>query len=157
MDVLATYLNRADMAYDLRQAQAQLVAAEADDSSARLSVKTIPRENGGYRQLRHRLNEDDERSLVEAFNSGTSRDDLAKRYGISRSGVGKLLRANGAKPHRKFLNEDQIDHAKQLYQSGLSTAKVAEKLGFSQPAIWRALDRVGVMMRDHRRERDPES
>ncbi|MGH4016617.1 MAG: hypothetical protein ACRDSL_22330 [Pseudonocardiaceae bacterium] len=56
------------------------------------SVKTITREGGGKRKLSNRLTDDQVRELVTAFEAGTTRVELAKRYGIGRTSVAKLLR-----------------------------------------------------------------
>jgi DNA invertase Pin-like site-specific DNA recombinase len=45
-----------------------------------------------------RLDENDLRTLVEEFKSGTSKKDLAKRYKISDSSVKRVLRERGASP-----------------------------------------------------------
>lgn len=47
---------------------------------------------GGRRQLIHRLTDDQVRELVAAFEAGTTRMELAKRYGIGRTSVATLLR-----------------------------------------------------------------
>lgn len=66
-------------------------ALSTDDTPAR-SVKTITRETGGRRKLSNRLTDEQVRELVAAFESGTTRIELAKRYGIGRTSVAKLLR-----------------------------------------------------------------
>jgi hypothetical protein len=90
--LLRSYLNRGDLAHDLREAVRQIEKASEHDTPAR-SVKTVPRERGSQRRLSNRLSDAQQRELVAAFEAGTTRMELAKRYKIGRSSVAKLLRA----------------------------------------------------------------
>lgn len=70
----------------------QLEVARVEDTPGR-SVKMVPRERGSQRRLSNRLSDEQVRELVAAFEAGTTRMELAKRYKIGRSSVAKLLRA----------------------------------------------------------------
>jgi predicted DNA binding protein len=85
-------LNRGDLLHDLGETTRQLQQARSSDDSATQSVKTITREDGRRRKLSNRLTDEQMRELVAAFEAGTTRMELAERYGIGRSSVAKLLR-----------------------------------------------------------------
>jgi len=70
----------------------QLTEAVGTDDTPTRSVKTITHEAGGKRKLSNRLTDDQVRELVAAFEAGTTRMELARRYGIGRTSVTKLLR-----------------------------------------------------------------
>jgi predicted DNA binding protein len=84
-------LNRGDLLHDLRETVRQLRSSLDSDEPSR-SVKTIVRDDGGRRKLSNRLTDDQVRELVAAFEAGTTRLELAERYGIGRTSVAKLLR-----------------------------------------------------------------
>lgn len=92
VDLLRAYLNRGDLLHDLRETARQLAEAVGSEETPGRSVKTITREGGGKRKLSNRLTDDQVRELVAAFEAGTTRMELAKRYGIGRTSVAKLLR-----------------------------------------------------------------
>jgi predicted DNA binding protein len=85
-------LNRGDLLHDLRETVRQLAEAVGIDDTPARSVKTIVRERG-TRRLSNRLTDEQVRELVAAFESGSTRMELAERYGIGRTSVAKLLRA----------------------------------------------------------------
>ena len=89
--LLRAYLNRGDLLDDLREAVRQMEVACAEDTPSR-SVKTVPRERGSQRRLSNRLNDEQVRELVAAFEAGATRMERAERYGIGRTSVAKLLR-----------------------------------------------------------------
>jgi DNA invertase Pin-like site-specific DNA recombinase len=92
VDLLRSYLNRGDLLHDLQEAVRQLgEAARAGDTPGR-SVTTVPREHGSRRRLGSRLSDEQIRELVAAFEAGTTRLELAERYGIGRTSVAKVLR-----------------------------------------------------------------
>jgi hypothetical protein len=100
VDVLRSYLNRADLLYDLSEAVQQLSASAADTESISLSVQTVA---PGFRQCRtvDRLTDADVSALITAFVTGTPRWQLAERYGISLRSVGRLLQKHGVRKRRK--------------------------------------------------------
>jgi len=68
-----------------------------NDKTPSRSVTTIKRESGRHRKLSSRLTEEQVQELVAAFEAGTTRMELAKRYGISRTSVATLLRVSRAR------------------------------------------------------------
>jgi hypothetical protein len=92
VDVLRAYLNRGDLLHDLQETGRQLAEAVGTEDTPGRSVKTITREGGGRRKLSNRLTDDQVREMVVAFEAGTTRMELAKRYGIGRTSVAELLR-----------------------------------------------------------------
>jgi DNA invertase Pin-like site-specific DNA recombinase len=92
VEVLLAYLNRGDLLHDLQETVRQIRQAVSGGDAPARSVKTITREGGRKRKLSHRLTNDQVRQLVALFEAGTTRMELAKRYGIGRTSVAKLLR-----------------------------------------------------------------
>jgi len=91
MDKALAYLNRRDLLHDLQEALRRTKEASANGVPAR-SVKTVVRQDGGRRRLTFRLTDTQLAELVAAFEAGTTRMELAERYGIGRSSVAKVLR-----------------------------------------------------------------
>ncbi len=90
LDLIAAYFNRPGRCDDSRQ----LPEALADEPRYRRSVRSNrPRQPRG----RERLTSAGIASLVESFQDGTSKRELAQRYGISESTVKRLLHARGAR------------------------------------------------------------
>jgi len=92
VDVLRAYLNRGDLLHDLQETVRQIRQAVSGGDTSAWSVKTVTREGGRKRKLSHRVTSDQVRELVTAFEAGATRIELAKRYGIGRTSVAKLLR-----------------------------------------------------------------
>lgn len=78
VEVLRLYANRADLLEALR-----LVAEVLDDPDSAQPVgpanSNRPQKS---RRIADRLTDDDVRAIVEGFKAGTTRDTLAKQYGI---------------------------------------------------------------------------
>lgn len=94
VELLRQYSNRTDLAFDLEVATRQLAKAvhaqvKRADTPPR-SVKNTPHPR--QRRLTNRLGDDQVQELVAAFEAGTTREELGKRYGISRTSVAKILR-----------------------------------------------------------------
>lgn len=92
VDILLNYLNQPGLLHDLQETVRQLDKALSTTDTPTRSVKTVAREGGGQRRLSNRLTDDQVRELVAAFEAGTTRLELAKRYSIGRTSVAKLLR-----------------------------------------------------------------
>lgn len=104
------------------------------------------------RRLDRRLSPDTIAELVAAYRTGTSTNQLCRRYSISKGGILKLLAEHGVTIRYQSMTADQIDDAVQLYvDDGLSIRKIAEKLGKSKGSIWKALHERGIKMRPARR------
>lgn len=101
VDLLAGYLNRTDLLYDLREVRRQLDQAHEQRVSSR-SVQTVRHGHGGRRKVTSRLTSDQIQDLIATFEaSSATRQQLAERYGIGLTSVAKLLREWREGKHRK--------------------------------------------------------
>jgi FixJ family two-component response regulator len=88
-------LNRSDLADSLVSAVRQLHRAKGQDDGSAHSVQLTPLSTRRWRMV-DRLGAADTERLVAAFAAGTSKRELAERYGISESSVKRLIRQHGA-------------------------------------------------------------
>jgi transposase-like protein len=103
---------------------------------------------------RRRLSANTIQQLATDYQAGVPSTQLAKRYGVSKGAVLRLLREQGIPVRRQSMTAIDIEQAIQLYRSGSSLAAVGAKLGYDHGTIHRALRQAGVAMRDsHGRER----
>lgn len=93
MDLLASYSKRPELLHDLAATWRQLGNAQAGEGSGRTSVCSVPRSAKLPQPLQERLSDGDQRAILERYESGMLRQQLAREYGISVSSVGRLLRA----------------------------------------------------------------
>lgn len=99
------------------------------------------------RNLRRRLDPKVIFTLVARYNAGEHTPALAKEYGISSTGLRKLLLNEGVKLRMQSITPEDSDQAVQLYQSGLTIREVVKEIGYSLGSIRRELHRRGVPMR----------
>jgi hypothetical protein len=88
------YLNRRDLADALVSTVTQLRQARAQPDEPAFNVRSVL--SPGRRRVRDRLSEVDQERLFADAAAGTSKRDLAERYGISESSVKRLIRQHGA-------------------------------------------------------------
>lgn len=91
---MGSYLNRQDLADSLVSAVRQLRQAQGQGGGPVHSVQSAPLSARRWRMV-DRLCEADIERLIAAFAGGTSKRELAKRYGISESSVKRLVRQHG--------------------------------------------------------------
>ena len=92
MDLLTSYSKRADVLYDLEESLRQLRRAAGDDMPPSVhSVRSPDRKSRAW-ALGDRLSEDDRRAIILGYEAGELRRDIAARYTISVSSVGRILR-----------------------------------------------------------------
>jgi len=89
--LLTHYSNRSDLLHELDVAGDRLQRAQEDGTPSVRSVRS-PDRKGHAHGLTERLTEAQVGEIVAAFEAGTLRRQLAERYGISISSVGRLLR-----------------------------------------------------------------
>lgn len=97
-----------------------------------------------FRQLRpHEVDE-----LVSLFDptNGVGVKELATKFGIHRSTVGKFLKERGIET-RPTLKPEDIPTAAALYRSGLTLAQVAQRYGIAKDTVRLKLIEAGVTMR----------
>lgn len=99
-------------------------------------------------RLDRRLSPDAITDLVATYRSGTSTNELCRRYGVSNGGVLKILADHGIAMRYQPMTEREIDRAITLYvEEGLSIRAIAHQLGKSKGSVWKALHERGIMMR----------
>jgi hypothetical protein len=73
--------------------------------------------------------------------------DLAAEFGVAKSTILGILRANNVVVRRQPLTGEQVSEATRLYESGLSLSKVAERLKVNQETMRVAILDAGVRLR----------
>jgi hypothetical protein len=82
VDLVQAYSKRRDLADALVSAVQQLRKAQAQTDGSVQSVRSVPLSTRPWR-VGDRLSQDDRAQLIAAFTAGTSKRELAERYGIS--------------------------------------------------------------------------
>jgi len=86
--------------------------------------------------------------IGEAYEAGATSTELAERWGVSRTGLLKLLRDSGMRVRtRRALTEVEIDTAERLYGEGWILREIGAELGVSQECVRRALLKRGLKLR----------
>lgn len=85
--------------------------------------------------------------LVAAYRDGVTVYELARRFGIHRSTVGKHLQARGVDTTPPGLAPEDVPVAAELYRQGWSLAKIAGKFGTTASTVRTRLLEVDVRMR----------
>lgn len=97
MDLVRAYSKRVDLCEELVRTLRNLErVVAADDSSGPVSVRSSGRSPRDWR-VSDRLSNQEISMIVMAFSHGTSKRELAERYGISESSVKRLLRWAGVR------------------------------------------------------------
>lgn len=99
------------------------------------------------RGLRSRLGPKAIGELVNRYNAGEHTPALAKEYGISTTGLRKLLLEEGVKFRQQSITPVDSDRAVALYEGGMTIREVVTEIGYSLGTIRRELHRRGVPMR----------
>lgn len=85
--------------------------------------------------------------LVTAYRDGATVYELARRFCIHRTTVGKHLRARGVDTTPPGLAPDDVSAAAELYRQGWSLARIAGKYGIAADTVRTRLLETGVQMR----------
>ncbi len=85
--------------------------------------------------------------LVNAYSSGTSTNQLCKRYQLSKGGVLKILREAGVEMRYQPMTAEEISWAVRLYSEGQSLNAIARRLGKAKGSVWKALRNRGIELR----------
>jgi hypothetical protein len=112
------------------------------------SVKsTAPR----IHAIERRLRPETRQQFLNDYQAGVSANQLAVRYGLSRSSVRRLLQEADVPRRYQAMTDAEVQQAVELYQSGLTLAEVAGKLDRPWSTVQTALTRRGgVVMRSRR-------
>jgi hypothetical protein len=95
VDLVRHYSNRSDLL--TRLAEACRLAGEPEAHEQRVTDLTVPARPVGAWQIRDRLMDAEVEALIADFLAGTSKRELAERYGISFGGVKHFLRRHGVR------------------------------------------------------------
>lgn len=99
-------------------------------------------------RLDRRLSPDTIAELVAAYRTGTSTNQLCRRYAISKGGVLRILADHGVTMRYQSMTDEEINQAVALYRDrSLSIRAIADKLGKSNGSVWKVLQERGVKMR----------
>ncbi len=99
-----------------------------------------------YRTARQlRSSEIDE--LVASYQAGATVFELAARFNIHRSTVGRHLKERGIDTRGPILGSNEVQEAVDLYQAGWTLDKIAKRHGVGYETIRRPLSAHGIEMR----------
>ncbi|HEX7835336.1 MAG TPA: hypothetical protein VF479_07690 [Pseudolysinimonas sp.] len=90
-------------------------------------------------------------SLITRYEAGETIPALAAECGVSRSGLGDLLRRHGVTLRYQPMTNTEIKRAIQRYSQGAPLSQLATEFNASQETIRKMLIRHGVAMRPARR------
>jgi hypothetical protein len=109
---------------------------------------------GGSRPRRKwtRLTDEQRVAVISRYEDGTTSTALAADYGVTKSTIFGILRANNVVVRRQPLTSYQVHEAARLYETGLSLSQVAEHLKVNQETMRVAVIDAGVPMRPATRE-----
>lgn len=85
--------------------------------------------------------------MIERYEAGETSTALAEAYGVAKSTILGILRANSVVVRRQPLTPEQVSEAARLYNSGLSLSQVAERLKVNQETMRVAIMGSGVTIR----------
>lgn len=106
-------------------------------------TQTAPQHRRNWSRL-----SDEARSIVIArYAEGESTTLLAEEFGVAKSTILGILRANNVVVRRQPLTAMQVAEAARLYESGLSLSQVAEHLQVNQETMRVAIIKTGITMR----------
>ncbi|RRJ85702.1 hypothetical protein EG850_12325 [Gulosibacter macacae] len=95
-----------------------------------------------------RLNAEARAAVVERYSAGEPSTKLAAEYGVAKSTILSVLRANNVVVRRQAITPEQVAEAVRLYtDEELSLSQVAARLPVNQETIRLALLKVGVTLR----------
>ncbi len=99
------------------------------------------------RSLRRRLEPALITRIVAEYESGATTPNLCETYGLSKSGVLRLLRDEGVALRRRPLTIDQVEVAKKMYEHGHPIAAIATRLDTSYNNVRQRLIKEEVQLR----------
>lgn len=99
------------------------------------------------RSLRRRLEPALIKQIVAEYESGATTPSLCAAYGLSKTGVLRLLRDEGVALRRRPLTRDQVESARAMYEHGHPIATIASRLNTSYNNVRQRLAEEGVQLR----------
>jgi transposase len=95
------------------------------------------------RRVTKRLQADTIERLVAEYATGTTAAELARRYGLAKTTVARLIRQAGELVRHPRFSPAETARLVKLHEAGLTQKAIAERLGRSQSAAWHRLRRLG--------------
>ena len=89
-----------------------------------------------------------EQAIVAEYQVGTTTYQLARKYGIHRNTIGRILKRRGVEMRMQGLSPAQVSEAVGLYEGGWSLARIGEHLHVDANTVRARLLERGVRMRD---------
>ena len=89
----------------------------------------------GTRRKWTRLSDEARVAVVERYEAGETSTALAEAYGVAKSTILGILRANSVVVRRQTMKPEQVCDAVGLYDSGLSLSQVAKRLNVNQETM----------------------
>jgi DNA invertase Pin-like site-specific DNA recombinase len=96
VDLVASYSNRPELAYDLAETLRRLQRAQTE-ASAPSSVRSHTGRPPEQRRVEDRLSSEQIEALISSYRAGTTTRELAQRYGLGLTTVKRLLRDHGVR------------------------------------------------------------
>lgn len=106
-----------------------------------------PGETTATRRKWTRLSDEARAAVIERYEAGETTTALAQAYGVAKSTILGIVRANSVVLRRQPLTAKQVSEAARLYNSGLSLSQVAERLKVNQETMRVAIMGSGVTIR----------
>ncbi len=85
--------------------------------------------------------------MIERYEAGETSTALAEAYGVAKSTILGILRANSVVVRRQPLTPEQVSEAARMYESGLSLSEAAERLSVNQETMRVAIIAAGTNLR----------
>jgi transposase-like protein len=108
--------------------------------SVRLKPASLP---ARARQIK----ENEAQELIAAYQTGATVYQLARRFGLSRQTISKILHQRGIEMRMTGLSPAEVDEAVRLYADGWSLARIGRRLSVSPETIRLRLIEQGVQLR----------
>lgn len=130
---------------------AQILALTRPDTAPLAAVRpdtspdTAPRNAATKRPHRkwNRLSDTARADVASRYSAGETSTALAKEYGVAKSTILGILRANSVVVRRQPLPKQQVAEAARLYEAGSSLSQVAEALKVNQETMRMAIIKAG--------------
>ncbi len=124
-----------------------------DYQTDQLAVKdTIAYDEVGIapRRGKRRVTPEVRAQIAERRRAGAQVKQLAASFGLNRSTINDILRAEGVPPYKPVVGPEHRDQIIQLYADGLSIAQVACRYGVSDDVMYLAFKRLAIPTRPRR-------
>lgn len=130
--------------YRLNKDLDQNLATSNENHSHYTESKSLPKAHA----LSMRLTKQQKADAVAAYEAGASTREIAAVWGVSKSGINRLLVESGQRVRpRTKLTPEQIVEAGRLYESGLLLREIGARFGVSRDCVRIALKARGIALR----------